>query len=330
MQKKILVLLCGGTLIMVENKEGVLAPPSQEDALQSFLKLEPKLKTWADIDVAFISNIDSSDMTPDLWDQIAQTISDRYSHYDGFVITHGTDTLAFTASALSFSLGNIGKPVIITGAQIPGDHLDSDAKRNVINAVRFALMDISGVYVVFDNHLILGARSTKLSHYKLEAFVSVNSSPVAEIGAHIEFLSSVPKRHKISPQLKLGFDPNITVISLVPGMPITLLNTLLESGVHGIVLIAYGTGNVSHGYLPFLKVARDKRIPIVITTQCIEGGTRMNTYETGKEALKLNAIEVYDMSRESTVTKLMWALKRAKYEEIRALMQQNLVGELRS
>jgi L-asparaginase len=330
MKKKILVLFCGGTIVMVENHEGVLVPSDEETALRSLNGLEPRLEEWANIDLVFIANIDSANMTPTLWEEIATVIHQNYAQYDGFVVTHGTDTMAYTASALSFVLQDLGKPVVFTGAQIPGHHIESDAKRNLVNAVRLALMDVAGVLLVFDEQVILGARSSKVSHTKLAAFTSVNQPPLMEIGVFFQPPPSAPKRHAHEPRLEMGFDPQIAVISLIPGMPISLLDALLDSDPHGIVLIAYGSGNIPETYLPFLERAQKNQVPVVIRSQCLEGSTRMQVYTTGKQALDFDVIEAYDMSLETTIVKLMWALKRGVgYEGIKTIMHTNYVGELR-
>lgn len=329
MKKKILLLFCGGTIVMEKNREGVLAPPDKERALRSLLELEPKIDQIAVVDLIFIANIDSTNIIPEHWDNMADIINEHYDHYDGFVLTHGTDTMAYSASALSFALCNLGKPVVFTGSQIPGNLLESDARRNLINAVKVAIMDIAAVLIVFDEKIILGVRASKVSHTELNAFASINHTPLGYIGIEICLKEKVNKRHEKHLVLEKGFDGKIAVISLVPGMPITVLEELLICNLHGIILVAYGSGNIPENYLPFLKQAQEKKMPVVIRTQCLEGSTNMKVYETGKKALQYNVIEVYDMNLETTITKLMWALKRGvPYEGIRGIMQKNYTGEI--
>lgn len=331
MKKKILLLFCGGTIVMEKNEENVLAPPNKDRALRSLFNLEPRIDDLAAVDLFFIANIDSTNITPDLWDQMAQTIFKYYSEYDGFVITHGTDTMAYSASALSFALRNLGKPVVFTGAQIPGYFLESDARRNLINAVRVAKMDLPAVLIVFSEEIILGARASKVSHSELNAFASINRPSLGYVGVDICLRDQVKKEEGSGLSLALGFDGKIAVISLVPGMPITVLEELLVGDLHGIVLIAYGSGNIPEMYLSFLEKAQKKKLPVVIRTQCLEGSTSMDIYATGKQALQFNVIEVSDMSLEATITKLMWALKRGvPYEGIKMIMQKNYAGELLS
>lgn len=329
MKQKILLLFCGGTIIMTENQKGSLVPMDKESALRSLFEIEPRLTDLAEIDLSYIANIDSTEMTPETWDKIAEEIYKKYDSYDGFVITHGTDTMAYTASALSFSLQNLGKPVVLTGAQIPGKKITSDGRANIINAVRLAKMDISGVYVLFGEKIILGARSSKISHIRLQAFSSMNAPACGEIASEILLEEGIAKRHKKSLSLECGFDPRIIVVSLTPGLPAQVFINLLEGPIHGIVLIAYGSGNIPEEYLPFLEKAYQKQIHVVIRTQCQEGATKMHLYESGRMALQHHVIEAFDMSLESTITKFMWALKRKKsYKDIKLLMHQNFVGEI--
>jgi L-asparaginase len=329
MRKKVCVLMCGGTIVMTENVLGVLAPPDKNSAINAIQYLAPGLEAIVDWDVHFIANIDSSDMTPAVWDRIAQEIYDRYAEYDGFVLTHGTDTMAYTASALSFSLHKIGKPVILTGAQIPGNRIDTDARRNFVNAMRLATENIAGVWLVFGDRLILGCRASKVSHSKIDAFESVNVPPFGEIGTEIRITHPVAQRHSHAWRLQKGFDSHVCVVSLVPGMPSALLMDVVEKGVHGIVLVAFGTGNIPHSYLPFLERCRSLKIPVVVRSQCLEGSTKMEAYETGRQALQFNAIQAMDMSLESTITKLMWTLhKKMPYEEIESAMLTDSAGEV--
>lgn len=314
---------------MQRNEKGALAPPDKEHALQSLLDLEPRLYELAHVDLVFIANIDSTNMTPLLWDTMATRIFDHYEEYDGFVITHGTDTMAYSASALSFALQNLGKPVVFTGAQIPGCQLESDARRNLINAVRLALTDIAAVMVVLCERILLGVRSSKISHRELDAFKSINTRSFGKLGVDIRLDMPASKRHAEPISLCLGFDSKIAVISLIPGMPLSVLEGLLTCDLHGVVLIAYGTGNIPEIHLPFLEKAWAQKLPVVIRTQCLEGSTSMEIYATGRQALQFNVIEVYDMSLESTITKFMWALKRGvPFEELKAVMQKNYAGEI--
>ena len=203
---KILLLFCGGTLIMRENPEdGSLVVNEKDAAIELLLGMEPRLqKEIASLSVEFIDNIDSSNMNPQIWDRLGQVIHRNYKEYDGFVITHGTDTMAYTASALSFVLQDIGRPVVITGAQIPGGRLETDARRNFVNAVRIAALDRAGVFLVFDGDIIMGARAHKMSESKLDAFTPINWGLLGEIRIDIRFSDDAKQRHDRSLQILPG------------------------------------------------------------------------------------------------------------------------------
>lgn len=329
MKPKIQILFCGGTMVMVPDKEGHLRSPSAENALEMLLSFEPRLNEIADIEVKFIINIDSSDMTAQLWDEIARAIYSSYDQYDGFVVIHGTDTMAYTASALSFALQGISKPIVFTGAQLPGHLMESDARRNFINAVRLATYDAAHVMVLFGDKILLGTRASKVSHTRLNAFSSVNWPKLGAVGVKLRFFHRVKKRSDTRPNLYCGFENKVASISLIPGMSIDLLNQMLDNGTKGLILSGFGTGNVPHVCLPFLQKARDRQIPVVVRSQCLEGITDMAVYETGQSALNYGAIEAYDMSRESTTVKLMWAIYRSKsLKEIQEIMHKNFAGEI--
>jgi L-asparaginase len=327
---RIVVLFCGGTLVMEENEHGVWQVPPRDRAVENLLSLEPRLSDIADLEVAYVDNIDSANITPEHWDRMAREIASRCDSHDGFVVTHGTDTMAYTASALSFALKDIGKPVILTGAQIPGRFIETDARRNFVNAVRIATMDLGGVYIVFDRSIILGARATKVSESKLSAFASINREPAGEIRADVRIRDHARRRGGGPLRLETGFEANITVATLFPGISVSMLLDILETGTAGLVLRAYGTGNIAHKYLEVVEKARDLAVPVVVTSQCLEGATRMERYEVGKLALDAGAIQAFDMSMEAIITKLMWVLRRTREpSEVGGLMRTDLVGEVR-
>lgn len=313
---------------MRKSTGGSLIVQKKEDAIDSLLKLEPRLKKIVKLDVSYVDNIDSTNIKPKHWDKIADIIYKEYDNYDGFVIIQGTDTMAYTSSALSFVLQNLGKPVVLTGSQIPGDKLETDAKRNFVNAIKVATMDISGVMVVFDWEIILGSRATKISESKLDAFETINWDLLGEIRVDIRLNIKDQKRQDKKLKLAKGFESKIMVVNLFPGMPDNFLDKMIDSGIKGLVLIGFGTGNVSYEYLTAIKKARRKKIPIAVDTQCLRGVTRMDTYDVGKKALEAGVIEAYDMTIESVTTKLMWALKRAPYEKIKEIMHTNYTDEI--
>ena len=327
---KVLILFCGGTLIMRENKDGSLVVNDRKVAIDMLLTLEPRLTTEvANLTVQYIDNIDSSNMSPKQWDDIGHVINDNYDKYDGFVITHGTDTMAYTASALSFILQDIGKPVVLTGAQIPAGRIGSDARRNFCNSVRVATLDRCGVFLVFDGDIILGARSHKMSESKLDAFCPINWGLHGEIRIDILFSDEATVRHDRKLKFLPGFESEVVAFTLFPGFPPKCIESAIENGCKGLVLRAYGSGNISYLYLDVIKLAYAKKIPVVVNTQCNEGATLMHLYDVGRQALDAGAIQAFDMSTECLITKLMWVLKHASsFENVRELMHTNYTGEL--
>ena len=326
--KKVLVLFCGGTLVMEEDERGSLLTPALDRAIENLLNMEKRLGELANIKVAYIDNIDSSNIRPDHWDRVASVIGERYEEHDGFVVTHGTDTMAYTASALSFVLKGLGKPVVLTGSQIPGTRIESDARRNFVNAVRVATMDLSGVLIVFDRKILLGARATKFSESRLDAFTAVNRGVVGDIRVDVRLGEHSPRTHGPL-DVQTGFEENVAIVTLVPGMPLPVLLNIVESGIKGLVLRGFGTGNIAYDYHDAIERAGRLDIPVVVTTQCLQGATMMHKYDLGAKLLDLGAIQAYDMSIESTVTKLMWALRRAdSVAAVRAIMHTDFCGEI--
>lgn len=313
---------------MQESKEGGLVVEEKERAIHSLLNIEPRLSEIAEMKVHYIDNIDSTNMSPQHWDNISQVIADNYEQYDGFVITHGTNSMAYTASALSYTLGDIGKPVVLTGAQIPLSRLETDARRNFVNAVRVAALDICGVMLVFDEEIILGSRASKVSESRLDAFETINWDLLGEIRIDIRLGRDHKKRHKRALQLRKGFEENIAVLTIFPGMKTNYLFQLIDQGINGIVLKGFGPGDIAYEYVDLIKYAKSKKVPILVTTQCLEGATLMHINHVGKQALDEGAIQTYDMSTESITTKLMWALKNFPYEEIETVMHKSFTGEI--
>ncbi|HNU69739.1 MAG TPA: asparaginase [Myxococcota bacterium] len=328
-KSRVLILFCGGTIIMKEGPDGGLKAPSRKEAVATLKAIEDRLSTIADFDIHFVENIDSSNMRPTDWDNILAAIEQNYDRYDGFVVTHGTDTMAYTAAALSLAIKNLGKPVVLTGSQIPGSRLETDARRNLVNAMKLATMDVSGVFVVFDERVILGSRASKASESRLDAFVSINAQDAGEIRADIHLNQSLPRRRFDKAAFFPGFDPDIAVQTLTPGCdPEDLVFLLQNKRTRGIIILAYGTGNLPYDFDIFFKRAREERIPVVVTSQCLHGITRMKGYDVGLRALKLGAIEGHDQSLEMLAVKLMWALKHYQYKDIATVMQTNFAGEL--
>lgn len=278
--------------------------------------------------------IDSSDMTPADWQQIADDIRDNYDKYDGFVILHGTDTMAYTASALSFMLENLGKPVIVTGSQIPLAELRSDGQANLLNALHIAAnYPINEVTLFFNNQLMRGNRSTKSHADGFNAFTSPNLPPLLEAGINIQVSNSVTvgaqpegefKVHNITPQ-------PIGVITMYPGISHEVIRNTLRQPVNAMILLTFGVGNAPQNpeLLGHLKEASERGVIVVNLTQCLAGKVNMGGYATGCALADSGVISGFDMTPEAALAKLHYLLSQnLSYEEVKERMQQVLRGEM--
>lgn len=324
--KKILILFCGGTISMIKNTETWSLDVAH--GVDKILAIEPRITELAAIDVQFVINIDSTNATPRLREEITRIIDEKYDQYDGFLITTGTDTMAFMASALTFSLTNIGKAVIITGAQIAPDHLDTDAKVNLINAVRVATMDIGWVFIVFGTKIVLGCRSYKKKLFDRDAFFTHNVDDAGTIDTEIRLDMTCYPSHHDPLVVKNCFDDSIISIVSSPGMHADHLIRLIDDGVKWFVIWGHGTWSLSDYLFPWLRHAQASQIPVIVTTAC-QDGTVMGIYSVWLEALKLGVIEAYDMSIEAMMTKLMRCLGQdIPYTEMKKIIQTDLHGEI--
>ncbi len=327
-KRKVLLLFCGGTISMSKDaKTGALDVAHGAD---QFFKIEPRIVEIAQIDVRFVDNLDSTDMIHRQWERMVDIIDEEYKNYDGFLITMGTNTMAYASSAVSFALTGIGKPVVFTGAQIPAEVISTDGRNNLVNALRVAAMDLGGVFLVFGSKIILGCRAKKYSESDLDAFKTFNDSDFAEISIGIKINKEGYDRHDRPFKAKNGFEDNIACFTCIPGLRNEHLIALIEGGIKGIILRAFGSGDVPHELLPALRRAREKKIPVVITTQCPGGATVMGLNDPGLQALRQGkVIQAFDMCMEAMSTKLMWLLKQGiPYEELRDNMQKSLCGEV--
>ncbi|EHJ84294.1 L-asparaginase [Salmonella enterica subsp. enterica serovar Baildon str. R6-199] len=289
--------------------------------------------------------MDSSDMTPEDWQHIAADIKAHYDEYDGFVILHGTDTMAFTASALSFMLENLGKPVIVTGSQIPLAELRSDGqinselrsdgqiKINLLNALYVAAnYPINEVTLFFNNRLFRGNRTTKAHADGFDAFASPNLPPLLEAGIHIRRLNTPPAPYGSGELIVHPITPQpIGVVTIYPGISAEVVRNFLRQPVKALILRSYGVGNApqNKAFLQELKEASSRGIVVVNLTQCMSGRVNMGGYATGNALAHAGVIGGADMTVEATLTKLHYLLSQGlDTQAIRSAMAQNLRGEL--
>ncbi len=312
---------------MKRNVDGALAPYFTS---RSLLHMVPQLSQFANITVLEVANVDSSNIAPDVWKKLADTITEHYDEFDGFVVTHGTDTMAYTASAMSFVFHGKKKPIIFTGAQKPLEQVPSDAINNLINAVILAGKDNVGVAICFGPKILQANRATKVSESSLDAFDSPMVPHLGEIALdqYLRTTHTVTS-HELKGWHHTSFDSNIMEIQLVPGISPIHLNALVDAGCRGIIIEGFGPGNVPETVIPFLEYAASKNVPVVILSQCRNGITHMQLYDVGVRALKAGGIPGLDMTIESASAKLMWALSKTQnVDEIRTLFATNVAGEV--
>lgn len=334
MQKKsIYVAYTGGTIGMQRSEHGYI-PVSGH--LQRQLALMPEFHRPEMPDFTiheYAPLMDSSDMTPEDWQHIAEDIRARYDEYDGFVILHGTDTMAFTASALSFMLENLGKPVIVTGSQIPLAELRSDGQINLLNALYVAAnYPINEVALFFNNCLYRGNRTTKAHADGFNAFASPNLAPLLEAGIHIRRLGTPPAPHGVGELIVHPITPQpIGVVTIYPGISADVVRNFLRQPVKALILRSYGVGNAPQNgeFIQVLTEASQRGIVVINLTQCMSGKVNMGGYATGNALAQAGVIGGFDMTVEATLTKLHYLLSQnLDVEAIRRLMQENLRGEL--
>lgn len=326
---KVLLLTTGGTITMLKSADGALKPCENADKL---IKAIPELNSLAELDILPIVNIDSSNFTPKVWLEIGKAIFQRIKDYDGFVVAHGTDTMCYTAAALSLFLQELNKPVIITGAQVPLEEIGSDGRANLINAVRVAISELAEVAIVFGSQIIRGTRAKKMSAFDMQAFVSVNENPLGTIGLSIKFDESARLRSRRKPLLQAFLNDNIAMIPVYPGIKPSIIE-YLSSTHSGIVIEGYGAGNLPTdadiNLIPAITASIKQGVPVVVCTQCLLGSTEMELYQVGRAALEAGAIPAMDMTPETTMVKLMWVLGQTNdIVTIDSMMQKSFVGEL--
>ena len=336
----VLLIYTGGTIGMIENPE--------TGALENFnfdhlLKHVPELKrfNYRISTYQFDPLIDSSDMEPSCWAKIVKIINYNYDYFDGFVILHGTDTMAYTASALSFMLENLGKPVILTGSQLPIGTLRTDGKENLITAIEIAAAKredgspmVPEVCIFFENELMRGNRTTKINAENFNAFRSFNYPALAKAGIHIRFNEHLIRRPDPTRPMKphYVFDTNVVMLTLFPGIQESIIHSVLHvPGLKAVVLKTFGSGNApqKEWLTRQLTEASERGIVIVNITQCQSGAVEMGRYETSLQLLQAGVVSGYDSTPECAVTKLMFLLgHELSIPEIRYRMSSDLAGEI--
>lgn len=337
---RILIIYTGGTIGMIENPEtGAL----ENFEWAQFKQHVPELERFPyHIDaISFETPIDSSDMEPNQWGEMCRVIADNYANYDGFVLLHGTDTMAFTASALSFMLEGLAKPVIVTGSQLPISQLRTDGKENLLTSIEIAaarggdgLPRVPEVCIFFENKLLRGNRTSKVNSEGFNAFHSPNLPSLAHAGIHIKYRDHLIRRadptQTLTPHYHL--DSNVMCLTLFPGIQREAVDAVFSiPGLRAIVLKTYGSGNAPQKpwFVERLRRLNERGIIVVNTTQCSLGTVEMGRYETSLQLIKAGVLGGYDTTLECVLTKLMYLLGHDyTTEQIIRLMNTSLVGEV--
>jgi L-asparaginase len=335
---KILLIYTGGTIGMRKDlKTGALKAFNFSKLLQrvpELKQLDCEIETFS-----FQNPIDSSNMSPSKWVEIASIIESHYAQFDGFVVLHGSDTMSYTASALSFMFENLTKPVILTGSQLPMGDLRTDAKENLITAVQIASLQennkavIQEVCLYFEYKLYRGNRTTKINSENFNAFCSPNYPALAESGVYLNFkkeLFLAPTQKDFS--VNYSFDTNVVIIKMFPGISETIFNAILAlPGLKGIVLETYGSGNAitEDWFIAALSQAIHNGLPVINVSQCSAGSVNMGQYETSSDMKRIGVISGKDITAEAAITKLMFLLSQnIAVKDFKFIFEKSLRGEL--
>lgn len=335
MRKRVYIAYTGGTIGMTRSARGY-AP--ETGFLQRQMRSMPELQdpTMPSYTIhEYDPLLDSSNMTPREWGKIAHDIASNYDAYDGFVVLHGTDTMAYTASALPFMLQGLTKPVIVTGSQIPLCEIRNDARENLITSLMIAAQhDVPEVSLYFGGKLLRGCRATKVSADGFAAFDSPNFPALGEVGIDIEINEPLVRRPQADAKLTVHEfrSPSVIALRLFPGIAPELIRNVLRPPLQGLVLEAYGVGNgpdQDEAFLAALSEATERGVVIVDTTQCLEGSVNLEEYAAGTALARAGVVSGYDLTAEAALAKLHYLFSRGYGpDEVKRRVQEDVCGEM--
>ncbi|NMD71041.1 asparaginase [Bacillus sp. DNRA2] len=326
--KKLLLIATGGTIASIEGEEGLVPGLSADELLQYFQAGDQNI----DVTCQILMNRDSTNMQPEHWVSMAETVAQHYPDYDGFIITHGTDTLGYTSAALSYMLQDLGKPVVLTGSQVPISFKKTDAKKNLQDAVRFACEeDMGGVFVVFDGRVIIGTRAVKMRTKSFDAFESINHPYVAKISGDEISYSWKPTTPAGEFKVNTKLCPDVFLLKLYPGTKPEIFD-YIKAHYKGVIIESFGNGGVpieERSLLPKVKNLTESGLAVLISTQCLEEGHDLFLYEVGRKVAQYDVIVSGDMNTEAIVAKLMWALgQTSDPQAVKAIIETPIAWDL--
>ncbi|MEG0274414.1 MAG: asparaginase [Longicatena sp.] len=327
--KRILLITTGGTIASSESDEGLIPSLRSNDILSHLGDIGNEIEVVCED----LLNLDSSNMQPEEWQIIARRIDEVHKEYDGIVLTHGTDTMAYTASAISFMLHNIDIPVIVTGSQLPLLHPLSDGVDNIRMAFASAQENVQGVYVCFNRKLMLGTRAVKVRTMNFDAFESVNIEPAGIVDARgLHLYEDLLIRNQGTYQLMDAICQDVFLMKLSPGMNPEIFDVLASRNYKGIVIEAFGAGGINfirRDLIRKLEEMAEHGISVVVCSQCLYENSDFSIYQTGQKVLKQGVIQGFDMTSEACLTKLMWALGQTQDpKEVKQIFETNFVNEI--
>jgi L-asparaginase len=326
-RSKIALLYVGGSIGMkVNQKTGCIEPLESLSEVHRFL---PELQKEVSLQFFSVANVGSSEISPSHWEEIAILIKDIYDDFDGFVVVHGTNTMSYTASALSFALQGLSKPVVLTGALLPINDLAGDGRMNLVFAIRTAQLDIAEVCIALGPHVLRGTKAKKVEASFLQTFESPNCLPLADFSREITLADHRIVRRKRRLSCVPSFNSNVVLLTVYPGMPDAFMDSVLPAKPDGIVLRTYGPGMLSKELFPWLQKVTEAGIPICITSQALRGMVDLQKYRKQLALEKLGIISGKNMTFECAVVKMMWALAQSKNpRKVRTIMEKSIVGEM--